>query len=67
MNQTVASTIYYPWQRLKRGEGFFIPSLDTDTTRKLGMREAVRTRVLDGRCMVGIYRGFMGVWFYRLG
>lgn len=57
-------TIRYPWATLKAGQGFFIPGLDTDMIRELGLRSAVsnRIRVTATPC---IKDGLTGVWFYR--
>ena len=60
------SSIRFPWETLERGQGFFIPCLDTDEVRELGLRKAVLCRVLDARAKTGIYEGFTGVFFFRL-
>lgn len=56
----------FPWPRIAKGEGFFVPCLDTETVRELGLKAAVRERVLDARAIPGIRKGLIGVWFYRL-
>jgi hypothetical protein len=59
------SLIRFPWETTERGQGFFIPCLDPDSVRELGLRKAVLCRVLDARAKTGIYEGFTGVMFYR--
>ncbi len=60
------SLIRFPWETIERGQGFFIPCLDTDAVREIGLRKAVLCRVLDARAKTGIYEGFTGVFFFRL-
>lgn len=60
------SSIHFPWEKVEKGQGFFVPCLDTDTVRQLGLRKAVLSRVLDARAITGIHDGFTGVLFYRL-
>jgi hypothetical protein len=60
------SSIRFPWETLEKGQGFFIPCLDTDEVREVGLRKAVLCRVLDARAKTGIYEGFTGVFFFRL-
>ncbi len=56
----------FPWQRLERGQGFFVPCLDVEAIKAHGLRKAVGCRMLDARAKVGIYKGVIGVLFYRL-
>jgi hypothetical protein len=58
-------SIHYPWEQTEKGQGFFIPCLDTDAVREAGLKESVKLRILDARATVGIRNGLMGVWFYR--
>ena len=60
------SLIQFPWTKIEKGQGFFIPCLDTDEVREVGLRKAVLCRVLDARAITGIHEGFTGVMFYRL-
>jgi hypothetical protein len=60
------SSIHFPWEKVEKGQGFFVPCLDTDAVRELGLRKAVLNRVLDARAITGIHDGFTGVLFYRL-
>lgn len=57
--------IHYPWKQLERGQGFFVPCLDTAAIREEGLKEAVKLRLLDARATPGIRNGLIGVWFYR--
>ena len=56
--------IQYPWTRLKKGEGFFVPSLDLEKTKELGLRASVRHRI-KANAHFGIKDGRLGVWFTR--
>lgn len=60
-------SIHYPWEQTEKGQGFFVPCLDTDAVREAGLKESVKLRILDARATVGIRNGLMGVWFYRTG
>jgi len=60
------SSIQFPWTKIEKGQGFFVPCLDTAVVRELGLKKAVLSRVLDARAKTGIYQGFTGVLFYRL-
>jgi len=55
--------ISYPWSTLKPGEGFFVPALDTEKARELGLRAAVGQR-LRIKAVPCIKDGLIGVWFY---
>ena len=57
--------IQYPWKRLEKGQGFFVPCLDYETQRIHGLKAAVHERVLDARAVPGVFKGATGVWFYR--
>ena len=59
--------IRYPWRLIERGQGFFIPCLDTAAVREEGLKAAIKLRMLDARAYAGIRNGFIGVWFYRTG
>jgi hypothetical protein len=54
----------YPWSNLKPGEGFFVPAIDTEKARELGLRSAVAQRLRIKATPV-IKDGMLGVWFYR--
>jgi hypothetical protein len=58
-------TIHYPWKQTEKGQGFFIPCLDTDAIREDGLRTALKDKLKDARAEVGIRKGLIGVWFYR--
>ena len=58
-------SIQYPWSKLERGQGFFVPCLDVDAVREEGLKKALLIRMLDARGATCIRNGFTGVWFYR--
>jgi hypothetical protein len=58
--------IHYPWEQTEKGQGFFIPCLDTTAVREEGLKAAIKLRLLDARATPGIRNGFMGVWFFRV-
>lgn len=60
-------SIRFPWNKTERGQGFFIPCLDTEDVRVRGLNAALRYRLRDARAIAGIRQGVIGVWFYRLG
>jgi hypothetical protein len=55
--------IRYPWQRLERGQAFFVPCLDTERTKEEGLRAAVGARRFDAKAKVGVLNGRLGVLF----
>lgn len=55
--------VRYPWNRLKPGEGFFVPALDTEHAKEMGLRAAVGQRVRLKAVPV-IKDGLLGVWFF---
>ena len=55
----------YPWTRLKKGQGFFVPALDLDAAREAGLRAAVRAKVTDAKTLYCIREEQLGVLFYR--
>jgi hypothetical protein len=57
---------HYPWNRLEKGQGFFVPALDLEAVRQAGLLAAVPLRIKDARAQFGIRRGRLGVLFYRL-
>lgn len=59
------SLIRFPWEKVEKGQGFFIPCLDSDTIREVGLKKATLSRVLDARAKTGIYQGMTGVMFFR--
>ena len=60
------SLLRLPWEKLEKGQGFFIPCLDTAAVREEGLKQAIKLRLLDARATPGIRNGFMGVWFFRV-
>lgn len=59
------SLVRFPWLKTERGQGFFIPCLDTELIREMGLRKAVSLKILDARAHPCIRNGFIGVWFFR--
>lgn len=58
-------SIKYPWQRLEKGQGFFIPCLDPQQIYEDGLKAAIVVRVLDAHAKIGIKDGRLGVLFVR--
>ena len=58
---------HYPGADVGRGEGFFVPALDLEQAREAGLLAAVKAQVKDARAAPCIYRGRLGIYFYRLG
>ena len=58
--------INYPWARLEKGQGFFVPCLDLEATREEGLRKALHHRLFDARAEPCVRDGFTGVWFFRI-
>ena len=59
--------VQFPWDKTERGQGFFVPCLDTEAMRIKGLNAALKYRLKDARAIAGIRREVIGVWFYRLG
>lgn len=64
MKQSSYSRLF-PWQRVEKGQGFFVPCLDVEGTRLKGLNEALSQRLFDAKAFPGIRDGLLGVWFYR--
>ena len=58
-------SIRYPWKGLEKGQGFFVPCLDTEAMKEWGLKKAFSLRILDAHASVGILDGKLGVMFYR--
>jgi hypothetical protein len=56
----------YPWNKVERGQGFFVPALDLAKEREAGLRAAVQHHLTDARAVYTISTGRLGVLFYRL-
>ncbi len=56
--------IIYPWAKLRPGKGFFVPGLDVEKVRELGLRAALPHRI-NAQAIVGVKENQLGVWFYR--
>jgi hypothetical protein len=57
--------IDYPWDKLEKGQGFFIPALDLDKAKEAGLIAAMQVRFFYPHYMYVIKDGLIGVWFYR--
>ena len=55
----------FPWLRVEKGQGFFVPCLNVEDVRVKGLNEALRVRLFDAKAYVGVRDGCLGVWFYR--
>ena len=55
----------FPWSRLEKGQGFFIPCINTEEVRLAGLNEALRQRVFGAKAYAAILDGRCGVWFFR--
>jgi hypothetical protein len=55
----------FPWLRVERGQGFFVPCLNTEKVRSTGLNEALRCRIFDAKAYPAVHKGLSGVWFYR--
>lgn len=55
-------TVVYPWKTLKRGQGFFVPTLDPVALRTEILVEALRHHI-NGKAYIGIKRQKLGVLF----
>lgn len=58
-------SIQYPWQRVEKGQGFFVPCLDVEAVQEDGLKAALKHRLFDARAYPAIKEGRLGVWFYR--
>lgn len=59
------NTKLFPWASTKTGQGFFIPCLNTEEVKKLGMSAALHSRAFNAKAYVAVRNGLIGVWFYR--
>ena len=55
---------HYPWKQLERGQGFFVPCLDTETIKTEGLQQALKYRLFYAKARVGVKNGLIGVLFY---
>jgi hypothetical protein len=56
--------IHYPWKQLERGQGFFVPCLDTEAVKQDGLQKALGHRLFLAKARVGIKDGLIGVFFH---
>ena len=57
--------VKYPWLQLKKGQGFFVPCVNTAEIYEEGMKAAVSVRAFDAIAKVGVIEGRLGVLFAR--
>jgi hypothetical protein len=55
----------FPWSRLEKGQGFFVPCINMEEIRMAGLNEALRQRIFGAHAYCAIMNGRSGVWFYR--
>ena len=65
MPSTTHYSNLFPWARTERGQGFFVPCINTDEVRQAGLKEALRNRIMNAKAYVAIKDGKIGVWFSR--
>ena len=65
MPSTMTYSKMFPWSRVKKGEGFFVPCLNTTKVRNAGLNAALPLRIMDAKAYPAIHKGMSGVWFYR--
>ena len=58
-------TRLFPWVKLHKGQGFFIPCLNLQEMTGAGLRAAVSQKITDAKAYPAIRTGLLGVWFYR--
>ena len=59
------SSLHLPWEKVEKGQGFFIPCLDTDAVRTEGLNQALKHRIFNAKATPCIQDGLMGVLFHR--
>lgn len=55
----------YPWDKVEKGQGFFVPALNFDTVRQAGLKAAIPYRYRDTDALHVIMEGKVGVLFFR--
>jgi hypothetical protein len=62
----MATPCKYPWHKTQQGEAFFVPALDLEATQREGLKAALLFRFRGRpRTAFGIYKGRLGVMFWR--
>jgi hypothetical protein len=56
----------WPWEKIEKGQGFFVPALDVAKVREQGLLAAVPLKITDARAKLCIKQGRLGVLFYRV-
>lgn len=57
--------VKFPWSDLKKGQGFFVPCLDTYKVKMYGLRAAINSGFRTD-AFVGVHKGRLGVFFVRV-
>ena len=57
--------VHFPWLDTPVKGGFFVPTLNLEETRSLGLRAAVYHKV-RAKAVFGVKDGKLGVWFSRV-
>lgn len=55
----------FPWEKIEKGQGFFVPALDLKEMQEAGLRAAVAAKVIDAHAYAALHKGMLGVYFYR--
>lgn len=55
----------FPWHSVSKKQGFFVPCLNAEETRRAGLNEALRQRIFDAKAYPAVKDGLSGVWFFR--
>ena len=55
----------YPWDKVEKGQGFFVPALDLDAERQAGLKAAIPYRYRDTDALYVLMEGKLGVLFFR--
>jgi CMP-2-keto-3-deoxyoctulosonic acid synthetase len=56
--------VRFPWSELEKGQGFFVPCLDIQKVRMLGLRAALPYK-FEVDAVAGVYKKHIGVYFVR--
>lgn len=56
--------VHFPWDSVKKHDGFFVPTLDVVTTIEQGTKAALHRKYIS-KVLVGVRGGRFGVLFIR--
>lgn len=57
--------VHFPWLDTPVKGGFFVPTLNLEETRVLGLKAAINNRI-RAKADFGMKDGKLGVWFTRV-